>query len=249
MKRQLNLFFHALQFYSRIPVGKIDYSEDNLTQSIRYFPLVGIVVGVIGGGAFALSMLVFPQAVSVVIALMAMIAATGALHEDGVSDFFDGFGGGYTRERILDIMKDSRVGAYGVIALIFLFAAKIILLLSIDAGQLPVALVAAQAVSRFTPVIMMRYSTYTRAENSKSAHSRRPLSQTTLIVAFLLSVLPLILLPWTVAAVLLPVYVLLVWGLKRYVERKIGGFTGDILGALQQFSEIAFYLSYVALTA
>ena len=152
MKRQLNLFFHALQFYSRIPAGKIDYSEENLAQSVRYFPLVGSVVGVVGACVFMLSMLVFPQAISVTAALTSMVAVTGALHEDGVSDFFDGFGGAYTRERVLEIMKDSHVGAYGVISLVLLFLAKFSLLTSIAPQKLPPALIAAHASSRFMAV-------------------------------------------------------------------------------------------------
>lgn len=244
MKRQLNLFFHALQFYSRIPVGKIDYREENLTQSVRYFPLVGILVGAIGGGVFALFVLVFPPAVAVAAALVSMIAVTGALHEDGVSDFFDGFGGGYTRERILEIMKDSHVGAYGVIALILLFLVKFSLLLSIDALHLPSVLIAAHASSRFVPVVLMKRSVYARTGNSKSGHSRHRLSRTTLIVAFIFGALPLIFIapPVTLSAAAL--YAIVLIALKRYVEKKIGGFTGDVLGTLQQFCETAFYLAY-----
>lgn len=248
MKQQLNLFFHAMQFYSRVPVGKIDYSEDNLTQSVRYFPLVGAIVGGIGAGVFMLFMLAFPQPVSVVAAIIAMVATTGALHEDGVSDFFDGFGGGYTKERILEIMKDSHAGAYGVIALIFLFLSKFALCISVPAAQLPLVLVAAHASSRFTPVAMMRVSTYARTENSKSAHSRNPQTRATFILAFVFAVLPLIFIPWQATAGAAVVYSLIFIFLKRYTEKKIGGFTGDTLGTLQQFCELAFYLVFVGLS-
>ncbi|MDO5663820.1 MAG: adenosylcobinamide-GDP ribazoletransferase [Bacteroidia bacterium] len=249
MKHQLNLFFHALQFYSRIPVGKIDYSEENLTQSLRFFPLVGIIVGAVGAIIFILSNLVFPQSVSVVATIISMVAITGALHEDGVSDFFDGFGGGYTKERILEIMKDSYVGAYGVIALIFLFLAKFALLLSIETAQLPVALIAAHASSRFMAVLLVKSSTYARMEQSKSSHSRNPLSHTTFITALVLSALPLFLVSWVVAVSAIVVYLIIFFALKRYVDKKIGGFTGDILGTMQQFCEIAFYATYVGVIA
>lgn len=247
MKQQLNLFFHALQFYSRIPAGKIDYSEENLAQSIRYFPLVGSVVGIVGASVFMLCMLVFSQGVSVTAALISMIAVTGALHEDGVSDFFDGFGGAYTRERILEIMKDSHVGAYGVISLVLLLLAKFSLLTSITPEKVPLVLIAAHASSRFVAVALMRSSSYVRTENSKSAHSRLSLSRTTVVTAFVFGVLPLVFIPPLVSAVAAIVYAIILFALKHYVEKKIGGFTGDVLGTLQQFCEIAFYLVYTAL--
>ncbi len=247
MKQQLNLFFHALQFYSRIPAGKIDYSEENLAQSIRYFPLVGSVVGIVGASVFMLFMLVFSQGVSVTAALISMLAVTGALHEDGVSDFFDGFGGAYTRERILEIMKDSHVGAYGVISLVLLLLAKFSLLTSITPEKVPLVLIAAHTSSRFVAVALMKSSSYARTENSKSAHSRRSLSRTTVVTAFVFGVLPLVFIPPLVSAVAAIVYAIILFALKHYVEKKIGGFTGDVLGTLQQFCEIAFYLVYTAL--
>lgn len=198
MKQQLNLLLHALQFYSRIPVGKINYSESNLSQSARFFPLVGIIIGAIGGAVFMLFMLVFPHAISATAALIAMVAVTGALHEDGLSDFFDGFGGGYTKERILEIMKNSRVGVYGVISLLFLFLVKFSLFMSIHAHHLPMVLIAAHASSRFVPVVLMRTSTYARAENSKSSHSRNRPTSSTLLVALFFSILPLLFIPWQV---------------------------------------------------
>lgn len=246
---ELNLFFHALMFYSRIPVGKINYSEERLAQSLRYFPLVGIIVGSIGAGIFVLANIVFPHSLSVIFALVAMIATTGALHEDGVADFFDGFGGGYTKERILAIMKDSHIGAYGVIALVLLFLFKFSLLISIVSQKLPVVLIAAHASSRLIAIILMKLSTYARTENSKSSHSRRPLSVVTLLVAFIFGILPFLFIPWQVTVVVLVVYAILLWSIKTYVERKIGGFTGDILGALQQFGELAFFAVYIAVTA
>jgi adenosylcobinamide-GDP ribazoletransferase len=246
--KQFNLFFHALQFYTRIPVGKINFSEDDLTQSLRYFPLVGAIAGGIGGIIFWLSMFVFPQAISAIFALLAMVAATGALHEDGVADFFDAFGGGYTKERILAIMKDSHVGAYGVITLIFLFLIKFSCFYSIDARQLPIVLIAAHASSRFMAVLLIKTSTYARPENSKSAHSRNPMLQTTFITAFALATIPLIFIHWIVIIGVVIVYALIFIALKRYVEKKIDGFTGDVLGTLQQFCEIAFYLCFLAAT-
>lgn len=247
MKQQLNLFFHALMFYSRIPAGKIDYSETNLTKAFRYFPVVGILIGTIGGGVFLLFQLFFPQPVSIIAALAAMTLATGAIHEDGFSDFFDGFGGGQTKERILAIMKDSSTGAYGVIALVLLFLMKFSLLLTIDASLLLPVWIAAHALSRVMPVVMVNTSHYARTENSKAMHTRHKTDKATFLLALAFGIIPMVFMPWQITVAVIPVYAAIGFLLKRYTEKKIGGFTGDVLGALQQFSELAFYLMCVAI--
>lgn len=246
MKQQLNLFFHALLFYSRIPAGKINYSEENLTNAFRYFPLVGIIVGAIGGGVFWLFQWIFPIPVALVMAIAAMVLVTGALHEDGLSDFFDGFGGGRDKERILSIMKESTIGAYGVIALILLFLLKFTLLLSIDPSHIIIVLMAAHASSRIMPVLMVNSSRYARTGESKAMHTRRKTDMTTFLIALAFGLVPLIFMPWLIILVVILVYTVIMILLKKYTEKKIDGFTGDVLGALQQFSELAFYLIYVA---
>ncbi|RNC65485.1 adenosylcobinamide-GDP ribazoletransferase [Proteiniphilum sp. X52] len=242
MKQQLNLFFHALLFYSRIPAGKIDYSEENLTKAFRYFPLVGIIVGALGGGVFLLFQWILPIPVALVIAMTAIVFLTGAIHEDGLSDFFDGFGGGRDKERILSIMKESAIGAYGVISLILLFLLKFMLLLSIGPSHIMVVLIAAHASSRMMPVFMVNSSRYARTGDSKAMHTRRKTDMTTFLIALTFGLVPLSFMPWQIIVIVIPLYAVIMIVLKKYTEKKIGGFTGDVLGALQQFSELAFYL-------
>lgn len=242
MRQQINLFFHALLFYSRIPAGKIDYSEENLTKAFRYFPLVGIIVGALGGGVFWLFQWILPIPVALILAITTTVLLTGALHEDGLSDFFDGFGGGRDKERILSIMKESTIGAYGVIALILLFLLKFMLLVSVDASHIVIVLIAAHASSRMMPVVLVNSSRYARSGESKSMHTRRKTDNKTFLIAFAFSLVPLIFMPWQIIAIVIPVYSMILFLLKKYTERKIGGFTGDVLGALQQFSELAFYI-------
>jgi adenosylcobinamide-GDP ribazoletransferase len=247
MKQQLNLFFHALMFYSRIPAGKIDYSEENLTKAFRYFPLIGIIVGALGGGIFLLFQWIFPTPVALIMAMVTMVLATGALHEDGLSDFFDGFGGGRDKERILAIMKESTIGAYGVIALILLFLLKFTLLLSIDSSHILMVLITAHASSRIMPVFLVNSSQYARAGDSKAMHTRRKVDTKTFLIALALSLTPLVFMPWQIILIAIPVYAVIGILLKKYTEKKIGGFTGDVLGALQQFSELTFYLICIAI--
>ncbi len=247
MKQQLNLFFHALMFYSRIPAGKINYSEENLTKAFRYFPLVGIIVGALGGGVFWLFQWIFPMPVALVMAMAAMVLTTGALHEDGLSDFFDGFGGGRDKGRILAIMKESTIGAYGVIALIFLFLLKFTLLLSIDSSRIVMVLIAAHASSRMMLVLLVNSSRYARTGNSKAMHTRQKTDNATFLIALVFSLAPLVFMPWQIILIVIPVYAVIGVLLKKYTEKKIGGFTGDVLGTLQQFSELAFYLICVGI--
>ena len=138
MKQEFSLFLHAFEYYSRIPVGQIDFCEENLRRHYATFLWWELLL-VVWRRWFCLICfaLRLPQSVAAVAALAAMILATGALHEDGFADFFDGFGGGYTKERILEIMKDSRSGAYGVMALILAFLLKFSLFVSISSSQLP----------------------------------------------------------------------------------------------------------------
>lgn len=246
MRQQLNLLFHALMYYSRIPTGKIDFSEENLTKSFRYFPLVGIIVGGIGAGVFLLFQLVFPHTVSVVGAMVAMVLSTGAIHEDGFSDFFDGFGGGHTKERILAIMRDSTVGVYGVVALVLLFLLKAMLFLSIDTAMLPFVFIAANASSRMMPIVMVNTSQYARVDKSKGMHTRNRTDKLTFIIALLFATLPFIFIPWQVAIAIISLYYLIYFILKKYIEKRINGFTGDVLGALITFCEVTFYLTFLA---
>ena len=125
LQKEIRIFLTSLMFFTRVPIPSFkDYSEDDLNKCTRYFPLVGILVGSISFLAFYLSSLLFPTSISIAFSLLAGILVTGAFHEDGFADCFDGFGGGWSKSKILDIMKDSRLGTYGTVALIFLFLLK-----------------------------------------------------------------------------------------------------------------------------
>src|SRR3979409_1644264 len=125
MKRQFLLFLVAIQFLTRLPVPQLDgFQASWLPQSTRFFPLVGALVGLIGVGVWRLGSMCFPPAVAVGLMMSASLLLTGAFHEDGFADVCDGFGGGRTRDAVLSIMKDSRVGAYGAIGIATLMILK-----------------------------------------------------------------------------------------------------------------------------
>ncbi len=248
MKRELNLFFNALLFYTRIRVPKsLVCNEQTLSAAFRYLPLVGLLVAGICAGSYVLMAHVLPREVCVVLSMVLSILLTGAFHEDGLADFFDGFGAGYDKESILRIMKDSHIGTYGVIALILGLGLKYQLLISLPEAWFVPALITAGAVSRFFPVLSVRLFRYARVENSKSAHSALGVTKTTLFIAALLSLPLCFYFGWLAAVLIIVAELLFCLMLNFYTKRWIGGYTGDCLGAMQQFLELLFYLLLLSL--
>ena len=126
MKKQVHIFFTALMFYTRVPCPKnIDHNPDYLNKASRYFPLIGWIVGAIAFGVYAAASWLWNAEIGMVLSMIASVLVTGAFHEDGFADVCDGFGGGWTKTKILTIMKDSAIGAYGAIGLVLLFFAEV----------------------------------------------------------------------------------------------------------------------------
>ncbi len=250
MKEQINLFLTALMFYTRIPVPRsLGFSNERLNRATRYFPLIGWIIGGIGALVFYGLNWILPVEVAVFLSMMATIFATGAFHEDGFADFCDGFGGGYTREQIFAIMKDSRIGTYGTVGLVGMLGTKFLALQSLPPLIIPLVLVAGHAFSRLMPVVIIFTSWYSREDElSKTKPIGKRGKNSDLLLAVFLGLLPMILLPWQFMAVLLPLSLLLTFLFKKYIERKIGGYTGDCLGALQQIIEVVFYLTLLAVS-
>jgi len=248
MKEEIKVFLISLMFYTRIPGPKnIDFTSDRLNRATKYLPFIGIIVGCIGAVVFLLGNLFLPVNASVLFAILGMIFTTGAFHEDGLADFFDGFGGGYTKEKILTIMKDSTIGTYGAIGLILLIVSKILLISEISPLQIPIVIIAAHAFSRAIPVLLIFTSQYVREDiTSKSKAVAEKKNYSILIVALLIGFLPLILLLPYFFAVFVSVVIFIIYIYFRYyIHKKIGGYTGDILGTLQQLSEVGFYVSFL----
>ena len=142
----------------------VGHSPEALNHSARYFPLVGLVIGLIGALAFASTSFFLPKTLAVLLAIAATIYATGAFHEDGWADMVDGFGGGWTRERTLEIMKDSRIGSFGAIALVLMLLGKFVALIELDALLVAPALIAGHAFSRLCSTLLLHCLDYAREE-------------------------------------------------------------------------------------
>ena len=241
----------AVRFFTRIPVpGRIPHTSEGLNDSARYFPAVGILVGLMSGLLFWVASRTFPAPVAVLIAMLTSIYMTGAFHEDGLCDMSDGLGGGWEKMRILEIMKDSRVGSYGVIAIVMALLGKFALLDAFNPIWVPLLLITGHAFSRYCAVLVMAGMTYVREDQlSKSKPLATKLSRHALFIASIFGLGPLLLLPATAAlSGVLAGLLITVW-LGRKLQKWLGGYTGDCLGATQQLTELAFYLGALAILA
>ncbi|MFH6993626.1 adenosylcobinamide-GDP ribazoletransferase [Flavobacterium sp. FlaQc-48] len=257
MKKELHIFFTCLMFYTRIPCPKnITHHPDYLNKATRYFPLIGWIVGSISFLAFYLFSLFLSTETAVIIAIIASILTTGAFHEDGFADVCDGFGGGWTKEKILTIMKDSAIGAYGAIGLVLLFLLKFKLLSesislfktdnTIALFQVFLLFVSAHALSRLAAISIIFTHEYSRDDaSSKSKPIAKNHSWKEISGSFFFGLIPLFVFSYfqhTFLFALLPVFIMRYF-LARYFKKWIDGYTGDCLGATQQVCEVIYYLS------
>ncbi len=251
IKRQILLIHYAVMFYTRIPLPSLAKTDQSIEDhASRYFPLIGWLLGGVCAGSFLVLNLLFTQEVSVLLATLIGIYTTGAFHEDGLADTCDGLGGGWDKQQILDIMKDSRVGTYGLVGLGFALILKVVLLAQIPIEYVALALLAGNVLSRWYSVLVMRVMRYVRLdERSKSKPITKNFADKDFLVATMITLPALFFFlsdgVW-VACLTMGIPVLyLCLKLKKW----LGGYTGDTLGAVQQLSEIAFYLSFTAILA
>ena len=251
LKEQIRIFFTAVMFYSRIPCPKwVDHSEEYLNKATRYFPLVGWIVASFSSLVFAAFWYLDEPIIGVLLSMVASIWITGAFHEDGFADVCDGFGGGWTKEKILTIMKDSQVGAYGAIGIGLMLTFKLVLLVRIanlfeeNLIFILAAIFSGHSLSRFVAATFIYTHEYSRDDaTSKVKPVSKQISLSELAIAALFGIAPLLLFQnaW-VFTLVLPL-VLVKWRLGKYFQKWINGYTGDCLGATQQLIEVIFYLS------
>jgi adenosylcobinamide-GDP ribazoletransferase len=240
IKKEWRLWLVALIFFTRIPIKVEDFEEADLNRSGKYFPLVGVVVGLVAAAAFGLAIVMLPLQIAVLVSMAATIWLTGAFHEDGLADAADGLGGGWDKEQVLTIMQDSRLGTYGAIALFMMLLAKFATLSHLSAPLLPGILLAGHSLSRLGALLVIYTKRYVRPVG-KAKPLATQLSGRELSLAVLFGILPLALLSPRLWLALVPVAIIWFW-FSRKLEKRLGGYTGDCLGAMQQLCELAFYL-------
>lgn len=277
---QLRLFFTALQFFTRMPIPAwVGFEPVWLQRCVRYFPLIGALVGGVGVVALALAVQWWPPMVAVVLSMAATVWFTGGFHEDGWADTCDGLGGHVSKERALLIMKDSRLGTYGALGLILILMLKATVLAALLTplvtelqareqshiqqvllGWTSLGLIWAHALSRLMPVLLIRCLPYAGdADHAKAKPLALSIGTGDVVAALLVTLGVVAVLaawlshlgwPWatwwramgtsTLAALLITAWA------ARWFYKRLGGFTGDTLGATQQLSEVAMLLAWLA---
>ncbi len=255
IKYQWQLFSLAVMFFSRLPVSNnIPYSALRMNQANRYFSMVGLLIGGILALVFYVIQPIFPLEVAIILLMISSVLLTGAFHEDGLADMADGMGGGYTVENRLLIMKDSRIGTYGSVSLLLALLLKFYLLLILaQHGQLIFSLIFAYGLSRALAASLIFNTQYVSdSEGSKSKPLAAQQSLTELLLNIVVAVLPCLFIkeifPELFNILLLTFVSLFIFRFcfRRWLIARIGGFTGDCLGAAQQISELIIYLVFVS---
>jgi adenosylcobinamide-GDP ribazoletransferase len=240
--KMIDGFILAIQFLTRLPIRKpVDFNDENLSKSIFFFPLVGMIIGIVGG-LFYHIFSYLNEYIGAFFALVSMIVVTGGLHLDGLSDTCDGFLSYRDKDRILEIMKDSRIGAFGVIAIILDILLKYILIFSIK-ENIPLILALSHGNSR----LVISYIMATKKVGRKGGlgdmfHSSNPkryaLFGGIIYIVIVLLISPIYLIPLMLSFLAAEI-------MTRISYRKIDGFTGDVYGATIEIGEIVSLITFV----
>lgn len=249
---QCRLFFIALQFFTRLPIpGWVGFEQAWLHHASRYFPLVGVVVAAIAATVYLAAGTIWPLPVAALLSTAAGIYLTGAFHEDGFADTCDGFGGGLTRERVMEIMKDSRIGTYGAVGAGLLVALKVTLLAMLAPASAVAALFIAHPLSRLAASALIWKLQYARDEG-KAKPLAQEMSGAEFAIGAACAAIPLCAagvlgyFPWLQLGMCIGAAAGVALWLGAKFTRRIGGYTGDCLGAVQQVSEVSIYLCLLA---
>lgn len=230
----------SLQFFTRIPVNiAIDFNSKNIKYSIFFLPLVGAVIGAVGGGIFYI-LKPYNNLIAGFLALISTIGLTGGLHLDGLSDTCDGFFSNKDKERTLEIMKDSRIGAFGVLSLILLILFKFILIISIE--RLVLAMILSFINSRLVVSRIISYKKVSKEEGLGSLfHRSNP--KTLTLISTMIYIVILFLLD---IRFIIPLIITFLLGeyISKVSYRKIDGLTGDIYGTIIELGEVISLLGF-----
>ena len=254
MIHELRLFLTALQFLTRVPVPAwVGFEPAWVNQSARHFPAVGLCVGAVAALVLAAGHALFTPVVAVGLSMAASVLLTGAFHEDGFADTCDALGGPVSRERALAIMKDSRIGAYGAVGLALMLGLKAATLASMPLALAVPALLFAHTASRAAAVMLIRWLPYA----GDIAHAKaKPMAQRVdligVVVAWCWVLAVGAVIVWHRPAQLVALSIALVivgvglmW-CAHWLRRRLGGYTGDALGATQQITELLALLGWLA---
>jgi adenosylcobinamide-GDP ribazoletransferase len=239
--RWIEDFLVAIQFLTRLPVPRVRFDPDSLARAAKFFPVVGLIIGL---GASVLQRIAAPHLSHPLVALLVLtflILITSGLHEDGLADTADGFGGGWNREQVLTILRDSRIGSFGALALVVSVLARFLLLSTLPVNRFTAFIVSAHVLCRWTTLPLSYFLAPAREGDGQGARIAQKISLASLLLGTLLSLA--IVFYFMRIEFWIPVFVALVITALSglYYSRRIGGVTGDCFGATNQLTEIAIY--------
>ncbi len=240
----------AVQFLTRLPLpADVGWTPERMAATPRWHPFVGVLIGLVCAAVYMLAAHVFPPTIAALLSTAAGLLATGCFHEDGFADSCDGLGGGSTRERALEIMRDSRIGTYGAAGLGMMLAGKVLALGALPVAIAPWVLIAGHAASRASSVLVIATSSYVRDHGTgkpvSDGISGASLTFALATGAAALLALAFVVPPAAIAGGLAGLgagHLLM----RARFERRLGGYTGDCLGAVQQTSEVGLLLGVLA---
>src|SRR5580698_6085155 len=240
-------FLSAVLFLTRVPIPRPTYRADSLARSVKFFPVVGLLVGASAALVHLLLAPHWPRVVVAFLVLTYLCLITGLIHEDGLADAADGFGGGWNREKILLIMRDSRIGSYGAAALALSLVSRILLLSSLPLALVPQYLIATRVLGQWTTLPLSFYLSSARVQtddqpDGQGARIARITSRGSLIAGTLFSFAVVIALLRTRAGFAIGAAIVVTLASGLYFQKRIGGVTGDCFGAANQIAEVAAYL-------
>lgn len=232
----------AFQFLTRLPLSRLPYDPNALSRSAKFFPLAGLAIGVLGSVFYLWLARHLPAAIAALLTLVLFVLATGGLHEDGLADVADAFGGGWNREQVLAILKDSRIGTFGTLAILVSVGLRVLLLANLPVGRFAAYVISGHVLCRWTALPLGCALPAARESSGQGARLARQISGGSLAIGTLITVV-------TVAYALrremwVPFLstVAITFASGLYYWRRIGGVTGDCFGATNQLAEIAVYL-------
>jgi len=241
MRRSIEELLVAFQFLTRLPISGIPYQPDSLARSAKFFPIVGLAVGL---GASLLQHILTPHLNRALVALLVLtflVLITGGLHEDALADAADAFGGGWNRERVLAILKDSRIGSFGALALVISMLARLLLLSILPVNRFTAFAVSAHVLCRWTTLPLSYFLPSARQSEGQGARIAQKISSASAFIGTLLSFAFVLYLLRREFWIPISAAIVITALSGLYYFRRIGGVTGDCFGATNQLTEIAIY--------
>lgn len=241
-------FLLMLQFFTRLPINiELSVDESDFQKGIIFFPLVGLIIGSINAAAYYLLAAIFPRNISVIFVVLINVLITGALHIDGLADTCDGIFSSRKKESMLEIMKDSRIGTNGALAVFFDLALRIGLIYSVGENFIIPLLILSCIISRTILVFLCYISKYARENKGLGSLFIGKVSLWKLLVCFLFSIVSAFLLTGYTGILIIVICIVFFYFFERYINSKIHGITGDILGAANELCELIVIMIFLIL--